>query len=85
MEYTVKHSKLKRESFGEYVYDIFKNDKLVAHYWHDYRGDDHGIKLLNGEEDSWPVGRMTDFLKGGGPKPTVLSPEAISYLENRLY
>ena len=73
----------KRESFGEYTYRIYKNGQLVARYWHDYRGDDHGITFINGTEERCPVGRMVDFIEGGGPQPLVLSARAVAYLESR--
>jgi hypothetical protein len=31
-----------REPFGQYTYRIYVGDRLVARFWHDYRGDDHG-------------------------------------------
>jgi hypothetical protein len=72
-----------REAFGNYSYRIFKGSALVAHYWHDYRGDEHGIRFLNGMIDQWPVGRMTDFLQGGGPTPPILSARATAYMDER--
>ncbi len=84
MEYTVKQKTSNRESFGDYTYEIHRNGKFVANYWHDYRGDEHGIEFVNGEKDSWPVGRMIDFLTDGGPNPTSLSSAAITYLNGKL-
>lgn len=84
MSYTIEEINDKRESFGEYKYRIFKNGQLVAHYWHDYRGDEHGIDFIDGESESWPVGRMVDFLTGGGPQPLGLSKRAVEYLNLKL-
>ena len=56
---------------------------LIAHYWHDYRGDEHGIEFIDGTKESWPVGRMIDFVEGGGPKPLTLSERAVEYLKQR--
>lgn len=78
--YRVEQADTKRESLGEYRYRICQNDRLIAHYWHDYRGDEHGIEFVNGPTESCPVGRTTDFLEGGGPKPLQLSERAIAYL-----
>ena len=56
----------------------------VATYWHDHRGDDHGLEFANGTTDRWPVGRMTDFLAGGGPQPLRLTEAAVAYLTDKL-
>jgi hypothetical protein len=83
MVYRIEQDKTSRESFGEYTYKIFKDTKLVAKYWHDYRGDEHGIEFINGKKEEWPVGRMTEFIEGGGPKPLALSERAIEYLNKK--
>jgi hypothetical protein len=84
MAYRVKQVDTKRESFGEYRYRIYKDGRLIANYWHDYRGDEHGIEFVNGTQELWPVGRVVDFLEGGGPKPLLLSARAIAYIEQKL-
>jgi len=81
--YRIEHDESIRESFGPYRYRIYDGEHLVAYYWHDYRGDDHGIEFLDGKTESWPVGRMTDFIKGGGPQPLLLSKQAMAYLKTR--
>jgi hypothetical protein len=83
MAYRVEHADARRESFGEYRYRIYQDDRLIAYYWHDYRGDEHGIEFVTGSAESCPVGRMTDFLEGGGPKPLRLSELAILYLDKK--
>lgn len=70
-----------RAPFDEHQYRIYKDGRLVATYWHDHRGDDHGINFANGTKDEWPVGRVTDFIEGGGPQPLMLSERAVAYLE----
>lgn len=72
-----------RDSFGNYRYRIYKRDVLVAHYWHDYRGDEHGIEFVKGTEDHCPVGCMTDFLEGGGPEPLKLTERGVAYMDQR--
>ena len=72
-----------RESLGEYTYRIYDGDRLIARYWHDHRGDEHGIEFQNGTRDDWPVGRMVDFIEGGGPQPPTLSAKAIAYLDSK--
>lgn len=84
MTFRVERDNAPRESFGEYRYRIYRGDTLIARYWHDYRGDEHGIDFLNGKFDMWPVGRMIDFLEGGGPQPMVLSKRAEAFIEERL-
>ncbi|CAJ0682051.1 hypothetical protein R82526_01541 [Ralstonia mannitolilytica] len=72
-----------RESFGDYRYHIYDGDRLVARYWHDYRGDEHGIEFADESRESWPVGRVVDFIEGGGPTPLVLSARALTYLAGK--
>lgn len=84
MDFEIKHAASNRESFGKYRYNIYKDGRLVARYWHDYRGDDHGIEFLNGTTDQWPVGRMVEFITGGGPEPLELSARAVAYLNSKL-
>lgn len=81
MSYTIQADPAPRESFGDYRYRIFCNGRLVARYWHDFRGDEHGIDFVGGKSVEWPVGRMVEFIKGGGPEPLGLSSRAIAFLE----
>lgn len=84
MPYTIDQLDSPRESFGPYRYQIFRDGELVATYWHDFRGDEHGIDFVNGASEPWPVGRMIEFLVGGGGQPFRLSPRAIEYLDGIL-
>lgn len=84
MSFTIERSGGERDSFGNYKYRILENGRLVAHYWHDYRGDEHGIDFVDGRSESRPVGRMIEFVEGGGPMPLTLSEKAVAYLKNRL-
>jgi hypothetical protein len=81
MNYRIERAETNREPLGEYRYRIYEDSKLIAHYWHDYRGDDHGIEFVNGTSEHSPFGRMTEFIEGGGPKPLVLSAKAVAYLK----
>lgn len=83
-QFTIRHATVERDSFGNYVYDILKGTEVVAMYWHDFRGDEHGIKFADGTTESWPVGLVTGFLHGGGPEPLRLSPAAIEWLGQRF-
>jgi hypothetical protein len=82
--YRVEQDQTSRKSFGSYTYSIYKGKSLVARYWHDHRGDEHGIEFLTGASESWPVGSMSDFLEGGGLQPLRLSEKATQYLDERL-
>ncbi len=81
MTYIVQHAQPERDSSGNYLYKIFRNDKLIANYWHDFRGDDHGLEFTNGIKKNSPLGSMINFLSGGGPKPLSLSAGAIAFLD----
>jgi hypothetical protein len=84
MRYVIQHSTTPRVSFGDYEYEIHESDKLIARYWHDYRGDGHSIAFIGGKKWDDLPGRMLDFLTGGGPEPTELTQIAIDFLdENR--
>ena len=82
MSYAIEQDS-QREEFGHYRYRIYKDGRLVAHYWHDYRGDDHGIEFLDGTKEGWPVGRMVEFIGGGGSEPVRLSDRALAYLKTK--
>jgi hypothetical protein len=83
MSFKIEQIDSAREPFGNYTYRIYKDGHLIAHYWHDYRGDEHGIEFVNGENELWPVGSMTDFIEGGGPKALTLSERAVTYLHQK--
>jgi hypothetical protein len=84
MRFSIQQLSERQESFANYEYEIFDGTRLVARYWHDFRGDDHGIDFVDGRSEQWPVGRMTDFLTGGGPHPLRLSAAAVAYLAEKL-
>ena len=73
-----------RDAYGNYVYRIYSGSELIARYWHDYLGDEHGIELTRGGSLSCP-GRMIDFLAGGGREPTALSEQAAAYIHEQLH
>ncbi|MGJ7498639.1 hypothetical protein ACSFA8_26780 [Variovorax sp. RT4R15] len=81
MTYRVEQDSSRSQPFDGYGYFIFKGGKLVARYWHDHRGEEHEVRFVDGGSRSWPVGRMTEFLEGGGPEPLMLSARAIAYLD----
>ena len=73
----------KRASFGAITYRIYEGDRLIAKYWHDHRGDEHGIEFIDGRSEGWPVGKMIEFVEGGVPEPLRLSDRAQAYLIER--
>lgn len=83
MSYSIERAGPTRGSFGDYRYRIFRDGQLMAYYWHDYRGDEHRIDFLDGSTQDCPVGRMSDFIEGGGPQPLVLSARAVAFLDRR--
>lgn len=57
LSYRIEHDDpSKRETFGPYTYSIYQDDRLIARYWHDFLGDEHGIEFMNGARDDWPGG-----------------------------
>lgn len=84
MTYTIQQEDSRRDPFGEYNYRIYKDNRLVARYWHDYHGDEHGIKFVDGASDFSFAGRMVDFIEGGGPGPLTLTQRAVTYLDEKL-
>ncbi len=81
MGFTIELENDKRESVEDYRYRICRDGQLVASYWHDSRGDDHGIRFVDGITKSWPVGNLLEFIQGGGSQPVTLTQAAIAYLE----
>jgi len=82
MAYSIEQDRA-RDPFGNYRYRIYKDGVLVANYWHDYRGDEHGIEFVGGSVQHSPMGRITDFIAGGGPKPLELSERGVAYMEQQ--
>ncbi len=82
MSYRIEHDDSAiRESFGPYYFRIYKDDQLIARYWHDYRGDDYGIEFLKATTQKWPFRVISDFIEGGGPEPLKLTQWAVAYLD----
>jgi hypothetical protein len=83
MSYSIEHAGSSRGSYGDYRYRICWDGQLVAYYWHDYRGDEHGIEFPDGSKEDGPVGQMTDFIEGGGPQRLSLTARAVAYLDRK--
>ena len=76
MTFSIAKDMQKRNSFGNYEYSILRDGAPFAIYWHDFRGDDSGLKFSSGKEIQWPLGDVSNFLDGGGSKPITLSKRA---------
>jgi hypothetical protein len=83
MGFRIEQTVSNRESLEEYRYRIYEDGRLIASYWHDHRGDEHGIEFVDGTSELFPVGRMIEFVEGGGPKPLALSERAVAYLRKK--
>jgi len=84
MTYEVERERNDQTPTRIHSYRITRNGRMVARYWHDHRGDEHGIEFPDGRKEGWPVGRSIDFLEGGGPESLRLTPRAIAYLDSML-
>ena len=84
MAYWVERDSAPRDSFAEYRYRVFRDNVLVAYFWHDHRGDESGIDFVGGASEPDPVHYPARFLEGGGPAPLSLSKHAVAFLEGKL-
>ena len=71
------------DAFGNVRYFIYKDERLVALYWHDHRANEHGIEFVRGPSDRWPVGRVTEFMDCARVDAPVLSARGVAYLDQR--
>lgn len=71
MKFTVSHAGREGTgSFSPYVFDVFSDGLKVAELGHDYRGDEHWIRLPGGDWIELPE----RVIEGGGPNlPLTLS------------
>ncbi len=66
-------------SFGNYVFDVLIDTKLIFQIEHDYRGEDHAMRVPNGR---WEA---TDrLLQGGGGEPLRLNSTGIDMLKKLI-
>lgn len=86
MDYAVSYRieqdhSLCRGSGEGYRYYIYEGDRLIARYRHDHKGDEHSILFVEGLREVRLMGRVGDFIEGGGPEPLRLSDAAVEYLK----
>lgn len=82
--FQIRHRDSQRADFGNYEYDILEGSRVIALYWHDFRGDEHGLIYNDGREEAWPVGRMIEFVGGGGSSQLFLTKAAQDHLATAL-
>ena len=73
-----------RDALGNYQYEIFCDGKLFARYWHDFRGDENGINLVNGFSDESLPGRTADFIAKDNKGSLCLTHVGLSYLMSKF-
>lgn len=84
MPWRIEHDPTPREPFGDYRYRIYRDGILVAHYSHDYRGDEHAITFVYWPHVVHSVGRMVDVLDVGNDTSLQLNAHALAWIEQRL-
>lgn len=72
-----------REPFGDYEYEILREGRRVARFFHDYRGDGCWVVFPDGRGEQVSAG-VPNFLQGGGGQPLRLTDAALRFLEARL-
>ncbi|MDB5706966.1 MAG: hypothetical protein JWN66_4082 [Sphingomonas bacterium] len=69
------------EPFAPYLFDVSSDGRKVAQLGHDYRGDEHWMRLPGSDWVELPE----RVLKGGGPGgPLYLSPEGIKAIQRLI-
>jgi hypothetical protein len=68
------------EPFSNYLFDVSRGGQKVAELSHDYRGDEHSMRLPGA---GWIT--LTDrIIAGGGPEPLTLSKAGVQALDRLL-
>lgn len=75
--YTITPAPGDREPFGDYEYEVFLDGRKVAHFSHDFRGEDPTVRV----GAAW---RFCDLLTGGGGLPMVVTEEGVRVLDEML-
>lgn len=76
--YTVTHAgRESSEPFSNYLFDVFRDGRKVAELSHDYRGDEHWLRLPGGRWMALP----NRIIEGGGPQPLALSSAGVKAVE----
>jgi hypothetical protein len=68
------------EEFSNYVFDVVCDGRKVAELSHDYKGDEHWIRLPG---ESWAT-LAERVIQGGGPQPLQLSAAGVRAVERLI-
>jgi hypothetical protein len=68
------------EPFSNYLFEVTRNGQKVAELSHDYRGDEHWMRLPEGR---W-ISLVDRIIEGGGPQPLAISSAGIKGLDQLL-
>jgi len=79
--YTVTHAGRENcEPFSNYLFDVFRDGCKVAELSHDYRGDEHWLRLPGGRWMTLP----NRIIEGGGPQTLALSSAGVKAVERLI-
>jgi len=79
--YTVTHAgRESDEPFSNYLFDVSRDGQKVAELSHDYRDDEHWMRLPEGRWVTLPE----RIIEGGGPQRLVLSLAGIKAIERLI-
>ena len=80
-EFKISHAgRESAEPFSNYLFDVLVNGRKVAELSHDFRGDEHWMRLPGGKWIELP-GRV---IEGGGPLPLSLSAAGESAMKSLI-
>lgn len=74
------------EPFSNYLFEVSKAGRKVAELSHDYRGEEHWMRLPGGPWIAFPEGILDPerIIKGGGPQKLTLSSAGVRALDQLL-
>ena len=79
--YTVTHAgRESSEPFSNYLFDVSRDGLKVAELSHDYRGDEHWLRLPGGQWMALP----DRIIEGGGPQPLALSSAGVKAVDRLI-
>jgi hypothetical protein len=68
------------EPFTNCLFEVTRNGRKVAELSHDYRGDEHWMRLPGGQWIALP----NRIIEGGGPQPLAISSAGVKALDRLL-
>ena len=80
-EYEIAHAgRESSEPFSNYLFAVSRAGRKVAELSHDYRGDEHWMRVPGGPWMTLPNG----VIVGGGPQPLALSSAGVEAVEHLI-